>query len=106
MTGSTTHAHLAVWIHGFRIDWGRITSWDPPLALSFLWQISADRVAVPDPDQVSVVTATFTPADGSTRVDITHDERERHDDGAQAYRDDFRQAWPIALDRYRRAAES
>jgi len=92
--------------HGFRIDWGRITSWDPPSALSFLWQISPDRVPVPDPDQVSVVTVTFTPADGSTRVDVTHDEWERHGDGARAYRDDFSQAWPMALDRYRQAAEA
>ncbi len=37
--------------HGFRIDWGRITAWDPPSSLSFLWQISPDRVPVPNPDR-------------------------------------------------------
>lgn len=92
--------------HGFRIDWGRITRWDPPSSLSFLWQISGDRVPVPDPEQASVVTVTFTPADkGTTRVQVTHDKWERHGDGAQNYRDDFTQAWPMALDGYRLAVK-
>lgn len=60
----------------------------------------------PDPDQASVVTVTFAPADGSTRVDVTHDEWERHGDWAQTYRDDFSQAWPMAVDRYRQATEA
>ncbi|MGI8456555.1 MAG: SRPBCC family protein [Propionibacteriaceae bacterium] len=90
--------------HGFRIDWGRIISWAPPSSLSFLWQISADRVPVPDPDQASVVTVTFTPAGESTRVDVSHDEWQRHGVGAQVYRDGFTQAWPTALDRFHQAA--
>lgn len=92
--------------HGFRIDWGRITCWDPPSSLSFLWQISGDRVPVPDPDQASVVTVTFTPTDKGTRVEVTHDKWERHGVGAQTYRDGFTQAWPMALGRYRKATKS
>jgi uncharacterized protein YndB with AHSA1/START domain len=91
--------------HGFRIDWGRITSWNPSSSLRFLWQISADRVPVPDPNEASVVTVTFTPTDEGARVEVTHDEWGRHGDGAQTYRDGFKQAWPMALDRYREAAE-
>lgn len=92
--------------HGFRIDWGRITSWDPPSSLSFLWQISADRVPISDPNQASVVTVTFTGTNEGTRVDVIHDEWDRHGAGAQDYRDAFTQAWPMALDRYRQAAGS
>lgn len=91
--------------HGFRIDWGRIIAWDPPLSLSFLWQISPDRLPVPNPDQASIVTVTFAGANEGTQVDVTHDAWERHGVGALAYRDEFAQAWPMALDRYRRAAK-
>lgn len=87
--------------HGFRIDWGRITAWDPPSSLRFRWQISADRVPIPDPDQASVVTVTFTPAEDATRVEVVHDEWLRHGAGAADYRDQFAQAWPMALNSFR-----
>lgn len=72
----------------------------------FLSQISGDRGPAPDPDQASVVTVTFTPTDRGTRVGVIHDRWERHGGGAQTYRDDFTQAWPMALGRYRQATKS
>lgn len=86
--------------HGFRIDWGRIQRWDPPTSLSFTWQSSADRVPVPDPDQASTVTVSFTAEDGGTIVAVTHDDWDRHGEGAAAYRDQFAEAWPMALERF------
>lgn len=86
--------------HGFRIDWGRIVGWDPPSSLTFLWQISADRVPTPDPEQASVVEVTFLGDGAGTRVEVIHDAWDRHGCGAAAYRADFAYAWPMALDRY------
>lgn len=87
--------------HGFRIDWGRIVQWDPPSSFSFLWQISAERVPVPDPDEASRVAVTFSAAGEGTTVEVTHGSWERHGPQASAYRSDFQQAWPMALDRFR-----
>lgn len=91
--------------HGFRIDWGRLQRWDPPTSLSFTWQISADRVPVPDPSRASTVTVAFAPEDGGTSVTVTHDDWDRHGEGAAAYRDQFTGAWPMALDRFRQHTE-
>ena len=89
--------------HGFRVDWGRVVAWEPPARLAFLWQIGADRVPVPDPARASTVTVTVEPADGGSRVRVIHDGWERHGDGAQQYRADFQQAWPMALERFAEA---
>lgn len=86
--------------HGFRIDWGRIVSWDPPSSLSLLWQIGADRVPSPDPERASTVTVSFSASGESTDVEVVHDMWERHGEGAQSHRDDFEQAWPMALERF------
>lgn len=90
--------------HGFRIDWGQITAWEPPSSLSFLWQISAERVPIPDPEQASTVSVAFNDAGESTDVQVTHSAWERHGEGAKIYRDNFQEAWPTALDRFRQYA--
>lgn len=82
---------------GFRIDWGRITDWQPPHALTFTWQIGADRVPLPDPAQASRVAVTFTEVGRSTRIQVVHDRWEAHGAEAAAYRDGFSEAWPMAL---------
>lgn len=88
--------------HGFSIDWGRIIAWDPGSSLSFLWQIGSDRVPIPDPELASIVDVRFTARDGATTVTVLHHSWERHGPGAAGYRNDFEQAWPMALERYRR----
>lgn len=86
--------------HGFRIDWGRIVEWAPPSSLSFLWQISAERVPVPDPEQASRVSVVFSPTAAGTTVEVAHGDWERHGRDAGTYRNDFQQAWPMALQRF------
>jgi uncharacterized protein YndB with AHSA1/START domain len=89
--------------HGFRIDWGRIIAWDPPQALSFTWQIGADRTPVPDPAGASRVHVTFEVVGDGTVVRVVHDDWTNHGDAAQEYRDSFAQAWPMALAAYEKA---
>ena len=89
---------------GFRMDWGRITTWEPASSFSFLWQISPDRVPVPNPDQASIVDVSFVSLQDECEVTVTHHSWERHGPQCAAYRADFAYAWPMALDRYRQQA--
>lgn len=86
--------------HGFRLDWGRITTWEPDSALTFLWQIGPDRVPVPDPEQASIVNVLFDGDSDGTTVAVTHKSWERHGEAASSYRKDFEYAWPMALERF------
>ncbi len=49
--------------HGFRCDWGRVVTCEPPGKIAFTWQISPQRVPQPDPAQASLVEVRFD-ADG------------------------------------------
>lgn len=86
--------------HGFRLDWGRVTAWRPPEAVSFTWQIGPDRVPVPDPAEASTVHVTFTPARDRTTVAVSHEEWELHGDHGAAYREQMSPAWPMALEAF------
>jgi uncharacterized protein YndB with AHSA1/START domain len=89
--------------HGFRCDWGRVLTWDPPRRVAFTWQISARREPVPDPQRASVVEVRFTPDEtGGTRVALEHTAFERHGAGAAEYRAALAspQGWPYILARF------
>jgi uncharacterized protein YndB with AHSA1/START domain len=89
--------------HGMRLDWGRVSVWDPPRRLTFSWQIGPDRVPVPSPAQASEVEVDFAPAaNGATRVRVRHGGWERHGDGGAQYRAQMADsgAWPLMLDAY------
>jgi uncharacterized protein YndB with AHSA1/START domain len=95
--------------HGFRCDWGRVLSWEPPRRLVLAWHIRPRREPVPDPRKAStieVIFAALTPA--QTRVDLEHRDFERHEAGAEEYRNGLASAdgWPLILERYRSAGES
>ena len=91
--------------HGLRLDWGRVVEWEPPRRLGFTWQIGPDRVPVPDPDRATGVVVDFEPAgSASTTVVVVHRGWERHGEAGRRYRDDFRMAWPYALERLAAAA--
>ncbi|WDZ86203.1 SRPBCC family protein [Micromonospora cathayae] len=87
--------------HGFRADWGRVLTWDPPHRLVFIWQIGPDRVPVPDPSKASEVEVVFL-ADGSggTRVEVEHRHFDRHGTAAEGYRQALTAGWHEMLSRY------
>lgn len=91
--------------HGFRIDFGRIISWTPPSSLEFLCQVPAHRAPRPDPEQAIMVSVVFDSLADGTRVTVKHHAWERHGAEAQKYRDGFAEAWPMALERFRRHLE-
>ena len=88
---------------GMRLDWGRVSAWEPPHRLAFSWQIGPDRVPQVSPAQASQVEVRFAPADRDhTRVTVVHDGWERHGEGGAAYRQQFDQsrAWERMLEAY------
>ncbi|HET6381170.1 MAG TPA: SRPBCC family protein [candidate division Zixibacteria bacterium] len=89
--------------HGMRLDWGRISVWEPPHRLAFSWQVGPDRVPVPSPAEASQVEVRFeAEAADRTRVTVTHDGWERHGEAGAAYREQMAStgAWAQMLERY------
>lgn len=88
---------------GMRLDWGRLSVWQPPQRLAFSWQVGADRVPEPNPAHASQVQVSFRPAAGGrTRVTLVHDGWERHGEGGENYRHRFADsgAWDRMLEAY------
>jgi len=93
--------------HGFRCDWGRILTGDPPRRLAFTWQIGPKSILQPDPDLCSEVSVEFTEtAPGTSRVALTHRHFERHGADGAAYRAEMASeyGWPFLLARFAAAA--
>jgi uncharacterized protein YndB with AHSA1/START domain len=89
--------------HGFRCDWGRVLTFEPPLRLAFTWQIGPRREPVPDERRASEVELRFEAAGPrATRVVLEHRGFERHGEDGDAYRDALasEQGWPYILGRY------
>jgi hypothetical protein len=73
---------------GREIDWGRITAFDRPRQLSYLWHIRRDRSEATD------VEITFVALDnGTTRVDIVHTGWERLGADGPPWRDANAGGW-------------
>jgi uncharacterized protein YndB with AHSA1/START domain len=98
--------------HGLRLDWGRVTAWEPPHRLGFSWQIEMDRTPQPIPAHASSVELRFEAAQTGCRVTLVHSGFERHATDGAAYREALAApaGWPLILDRYaadvRRSAEA
>jgi uncharacterized protein YndB with AHSA1/START domain len=93
--------------HGFRLDWGRVLVWEPPQRLVFSWQVSPQRLPVPDPDRASEVEVRFIPEGATaTLVRLEHRGWERHGEEGARYRDGMaaQPGWPLLLQRYMSAA--
>ncbi|GIJ22319.1 SRPBCC family protein [Micromonospora lutea] len=86
--------------YGFRNDWGRVLTWDPPRRLVFTWQIGADRAPVPDPARASEVEVLFTPAESGTQIEVAHRHFDRHGTAAEGYRRALTAGWHELLSRY------
>lgn len=89
--------------HGLRLDWGRVTGWEPPRRLRFAWLIGADRTPEPNPAHASDVEVTFEPMDRGSRLTLVHRGFERHRGDGRAYRAAMAGdgGWPMLLTRYR-----
>jgi len=88
--------------HGFRCDWGRVVTCEPPDRIAFTWQISPQRVPQPDPAQASLVEVRFAPDGNGTRVEVAHRHFDRHGEGAEGYAAAMGspQGWPLLLERF------
>ena len=93
--------------HGLRLDWGRVTAWEPPHRLAFSWQVGFDRTPEPNPAHASEVEVTFEADASGSRITLEHRGFERHGDGAAAYRERMASdaGWPAILERYLAAVE-
>jgi uncharacterized protein YndB with AHSA1/START domain len=85
--------------HGFRCDWGRVLTWDPPRRLVFTWQVGPNREPLPDPARASEVEVRFHEG----RVALEHRGFERHGPTGDDYRKALAspEGWPFILDRFR-----
>lgn len=97
--------------HGFRIDWGRVLTWEPARRLVLSWQIPPDRIPQPDPAQASEIEVWFRPhTDGSTpggtTVELEHRHFERHGPDAAGYRCAMTDGWQELLARYAEACRA
>ena len=88
--------------HGFRCDWGRVVTCEPPARIAFTWQISPQRVPQPDPARASLVDVRFAPDGDATQVTVVHRHFSRHGEGAPEYEAAMNsgQGWPLLLGRF------
>ncbi len=77
---------------GREIAWGKITAWEPPQRLAYLWHIAAD------PADATDVEIVFTElAGGGTLVEIEHGGWDRLAERGQPWRDANRAGWDGVL---------
>ena len=86
---------------GREIEWGEITTWEPPRRLAYLWHLRADRA---DATEVEI---TFHARDeATTRVEIEHRGWERLGAEGETWRDRNRGGWATLLPHYVAATEA
>jgi hypothetical protein len=84
---------------GTEIDWGEITSWNPPHRLGYLWHIRRDRRDATD------VELTFVDlGDGTTRLEIVHSGWERLGAEGAAWRESNTAGWSALIPAFVAAA--
>lgn len=88
--------------YGFRVDWARVLSWEPPHRLVLSWQIGPDRMPEPNPAKASQVEVRFVAGEaGTTEIELTHSGFDRHGEAAEGYRAAMTEhGWPRILERY------
>jgi hypothetical protein len=86
---------------GQEIDWGEITSWNPPHGLAYLWHIGRDRAQATD-----VEVRFVADGDGRTRLDIVHSGWERLGAEGEAWRVANTSGWEAMVPGFIAAAEA
>lgn len=79
-------------LDGRRFQWGRVTAWDPPRLVGFLWHPSRDESSAQD------VTVRFIPEGGGTRVELVSTGWERLGAKAGRERKGYSIGWGAVLD--------
>lgn len=83
---------------GEEVDWGRITHWEPPRRLAYLWHIRTDRA---DATEVEIKFTDL--GDARTLVDIEHRGWERLGSRGPSWRDVNLGGWNGVLPHFRAA---
>ncbi|MBV9120411.1 MAG: SRPBCC domain-containing protein [Chloroflexi bacterium] len=84
---------------GSEFDWGRVTSWDPPRRLSYVWHLRQE------PENATEVDIAFCPAGPvRTRVEIEHRGWERLGASGQVLRERNTAGWNGVLPHFLAAA--
>ncbi len=93
--------------HGFRCDWGRVTTFVEPKNIELKWQISPKREPVPDPHKASDITLSFVQDGDATILHFEHFNFGNHGKGSEDYRKMMasEQGWEYILNSYRNYCE-
>ncbi|OBJ04943.1 ATPase [Mycobacterium alsense] len=90
-------------VDGSVCRWGRILVYEPPLRVTFTWDIGPTWQLEADPAKASEVEVRFTAESGGrTRVELEHRHLDRHGPGWESVAQgvDGDAGWPLYLDRY------
>ena len=79
-------------LDGRRFQWGRVTAWDPPRRVGFIWHPSRDESSAQD------VTVRFIPEARGTRVELVSTGWERLGAKAGRERKGYSIGWGAVLD--------
>jgi uncharacterized protein YndB with AHSA1/START domain len=74
-------------------DWATVTAWEPPSRLAVDWHVTRGNPST----QLEV---RFLPADGETRVELSHGGWERYGEKASESFDSYNSGWDTVLGRY------
>lgn len=93
--------------HDFRIDWGRVVTFEPPQFVHIKWQITPDRLPEPDPEKASDIEITFEKDGNQTAITLIHRNFQNHGEGGAGYRNamDSEQGWYYILNLYKSSIE-
>ena len=81
-------------------DWGRVTAWEPPARLVYLWHLERDR-----PRRPRSRSSSCRSRRDATRVEIEHRGWEALGSDGQAWRDANMGGWATLLPHYQAAVE-
>lgn len=94
--------------HGFRCDWGRVTGLTEYEQIELKWQISPNRVPVPNPENASDIRIKFKDdGESETTLEFEHFNFENHREGAEEYRKmmNGKQGWDYILNCFKEYCE-
>jgi uncharacterized protein YndB with AHSA1/START domain len=81
---------------GTETHWGKVLAWEPPARLLLGWQLNSQWTF--DPDFITEVELTFTPAPGGgTLVKLEHRNLERFGADAERHAASLNGGWPTLL---------